>query len=170
MTGERLKTWNYPISPIEFQSEILEFLENPHSTLTTQPCTSSLKANKPLSQLSEEEQMNMALRASLGENIDLEKDVIVIDDDEEQEPKKTLDQICASIQPKNPPEPSSSNETVRLQFRLPNGSRLVRIFRKSDQVESLFAFVKSQFPEGIEKPFEVFYISLNIKQCLVDEF
>ena len=44
-----------------------------------------------------------------------------------------------------PPEPEASdNDAVRIQFRLPDGNRVVRRFRKTDAVGGVFSFVKEK--------------------------
>lgn len=45
-------------------------------------------------------------------------------------------------------EPTAGSDSVRIQFRLPDGSRTVRRFRKTDIVKMLYSFVDSQSKNG----------------------
>lgn len=82
--------------------------------------------------MTEEEMLQMAMQASLetaaggvGGN---DNDAIAIDDDVPV-----------------PPEPEASDkDAVRIQFRLPDGNRVVRRFRKTDFVGGVFSFVKEK--------------------------
>jgi len=98
--------------------------------------------------MTEEEQMEAALAASLGQTISHE---------ESPEPQSVPEptsvpspvaiveppSLFSSIVPSDSPEPASSDETTRIQFRFANGGRpLVRRFKKSDTIRDVFAFVK----------------------------
>jgi hypothetical protein len=63
--------------------------------------------------------------------------------------------VCKNIKALETPEPKSGPETTRIQFRLPDGQRIVRNFAKSDKVLSVFQFVKARAPKACEAPFEV---------------
>lgn len=147
ITGERLIKWNIPLTPIEFQSEVLDFLDNPHGNVI------SKQKEKSVSELSEAEQLKLALAASMGKE----------DDSVEILESLPLQSICSSIKPLDAPEPIVGDIT-RIQFRLPNGSRLVRKFLKTDKVSDLFGYIKAAVPDS-KGPFEL----LNFRSPLLSK-
>jgi UBX domain-containing protein 7 len=114
--------------------------------------------------MTEEEQMEAALAASLGRHPE-EREVTPAPEphlptqvtparlptpaDEPTIPTTTTSStdkpssLFTSIIPSEAPEPPQSPETTRIQFRFPEGGRpLVRRFNKSDTIRDVFAFVK----------------------------
>jgi UBX domain-containing protein 7 len=115
--------------------------------------------------MTEEEQVEAALAASLGRDIQsagaspppsepvpveppnpstpatTDEPVVPI-----STPASTTDKsptLFSSIAPSESPEPAQSPQTTRIQFRFPGGGRpLVRRFNKSDTIRDVFAFVK----------------------------
>ncbi|TPX40731.1 hypothetical protein SeMB42_g04652 [Synchytrium endobioticum] len=179
LTGERLKIWSERIEPDEFIIEVIDFLDSGGRVAAAKP----KKKKKPLSELSEEEQLEAALRASLGQPLP--------GDDEDEDstgftaPPSTMNgqapeppSICIStslhavaakarengapvtafdaVSPIKRDEPTTGDIT-RVQIRCPNGDRVVRKFLKSDPVRHIFEYVKSSIPGG-DKPFEIFNV------------
>jgi len=113
--------------------------------------------------MTEEEQMEAALAASLGRDITTQgaspppEPVPIIQPvhtplpvaEEPTIPATTPSatdkspSLFHSIAPSDTPEPPQSPQTTRIQFRFPEGGRpLVRRFLKTDTIRDVFAFVK----------------------------
>lgn len=128
--------------------------------------------------MSEEEQLNAAIAASLQESGQDDNTTetepktttesssaqhpstnstapIIIDEEniipEESSPTSLLD----SILPVKRTETTDIANSTRIQFRMADGSRIIRRFLKTDPVRYLFEFIKSQVPETQNQPFEV---------------
>ncbi|EIE80697.1 hypothetical protein RO3G_05402 [Rhizopus delemar RA 99-880] len=154
-TGERVKVWEKQLTPTNFMMEVTEFLEN-HST-EERGAMKRPKVTKSVSDMSEEEQLNAAIEASLSNTSspDIESKM---EEDEKMVESKT-ESVFDSIMPIKRDEPPNGNDTTRIQIRMGDGSRVVRRFNKSDPVRYLFEFVKLQVEN---QPFEV-RILKNIK-------
>lgn len=121
---------------------------------------SSLPSKRAMHEMSEDEQLQAAMRASLGD--DDEDDVIVMDDDEEGDEVEYLaindgegEDMKPEAAPVQPEEKPSSliDELVgmslgdepangaRIQLRMPDGKRFVRKFDSSASVKTIYAFV-----------------------------
>jgi hypothetical protein len=113
--------------------------------------------------MTEEEQMEAALAASLGKDVSTESpqpsrqsfsqpktsDTTTPGHFEEQKPpvespsEDKSSSLFASIPFSDTAEPPQSPQTTRIQFRFPEGGRpLVRRFNKTDTIRDVFAFVK----------------------------
>ncbi|KAJ3043123.1 hypothetical protein HDV00_005738 [Rhizophlyctis rosea] len=158
LTGERVKQWNTVPSVTDFIVEVTDFLDG---RIDAKPPSKKkkTKARRTVTEMSEDEQLQMALAASMGSN-----EPIVINDDDvapeamaEDDFVKTAPQkpeeVWAYIQPVKRPEPTS--DAARIQFRLPDGSRIVHKFGKTDPIRHLFEFVKSEVPQAKERPFDL---------------
>mmetsp|Transcript_5804 Transcript_5804/g.7628 ORF Transcript_5804/g.7628 Transcript_5804/m.7628 type:complete len:495 (+) Transcript_5804:142-1626(+) len=53
------------------------------------------------------------------------------------------------------PEPPAGENVTTVQFRLFDGRRLRRRFRKDRKIADLFAYVRSEFPDARRKPFDL---------------
>ncbi|KAJ1988537.1 UBX domain protein Ubx2 [Dimargaris cristalligena] len=88
------------------------------------------------------------------------------DDDEDQDRsgQNQLEAIYHSIQANEGTEPGANapEATTRVQFRLPNGSRVVRRFRTDTPVRDLVAFVKAKVPEANEHIVNIQYHRENL--------
>lgn len=94
-----------------------------------------------------------------------EKGKGIINTEEESNDKEDLcENIHKKIKAIVKPEPTSGNIT-RIQFRLPDGKRIVRKFLKEDTILSLFEFIKGEISEANTKPFEL----LNFRDSLIDK-
>ncbi|KAJ3054395.1 hypothetical protein HK097_001946 [Rhizophlyctis rosea] len=156
LTGERVKQWNVVPSVPEFLQEASEVLEGHIETKPNQP-----KKKKAITELSEEEQLELALAASVESNggiaIDNDDDEDTAQDDEEDilknsEVEKPVD-VLAVLLPVKRPEPTA--DAARIQFRLPDGGRVIHKFNKTDPVRFLFEFVKAEVPETQSRPFDL---------------
>jgi hypothetical protein len=112
--------------------------------------------------MTEEEQMEAALAASLGRDITQEASPapepvpvsqpvhtpLPVPDDPTIPPttpsaSNVSPSLLQSITPSDVPEPPQSPQTTRIQFRFPEGGRpLVRRFLKTNTIRDVFAFVK----------------------------
>ncbi|KAJ3302950.1 hypothetical protein HDV03_004402 [Kappamyces sp. JEL0829] len=167
-TGERVKCWNVLLSSDEFITQCmagrftpgLDFLSSRVHPVSERVSKKKKKTND-VARLSEEEQMELAMKASMqGSSM---QDVIVIDDDEddvvlvpakdESDPTVVFKSIAASTSAESaaPPE-----KTTRIQIKFPSGDRVVRKFEKTATVASVFAFVKGSYPQFAAVPFELY--------------
>jgi hypothetical protein len=105
--------------------------------------------------MTEEEQLSMAIQESLGKKTE----IVYLDED--SEPKS--DTKVAS-QPTHSPlqtwvkrdEPSSTSPDItHVQFRLPNGQRILRRFLRQDPVTYLFDFLLTEVPSLTNQSIEV---------------
>ncbi|KAI8100170.1 uncharacterized protein BX664DRAFT_323063 [Halteromyces radiatus] len=177
-TGERIKSWEKQLSPTDFMMEVTEFLEQ-HSP----EAAKSVNMKKPrqnVSDMSEEEQLNAAIAASLqptqqetattSENVINKKDEQHDNNNKmmESDAESTTSSISAavdessssvldSILPVKRQETTDLANSTRIQFRMADGSRLIRRFLKTDPVRYLFEFIKSQVPETQDRAFELVF-------------
>lgn len=177
-TGEQLKTWNKSISPTEWLVEVQDFLDKfSLDPAARNPVTNIAKRNKQVSHMTEEEQIQLAMKQSLGNSSD---DEVVevnppaatsstsasesrlnattdgnqfgssnkpISIDEDDWDSLTEEEKFATILPKDDTEPSDVRTTTRIQIRLGNGKRIIRRFNLDDKVSVIFAFLKATVPE-----------------------
>jgi hypothetical protein len=129
--------------------------------------------------MSEEEQLNAAIAASLNPNaptssdtadpstssttaptttLDDQEDTKMEsddDDDKQDQDEPTAASVLDSILPVKRQETTDIANSTRIQFRMADGSRVIRRFLKSDPVRHLFEFIKSEVPETQDQAFEV---------------
>ncbi|KAG0734424.1 hypothetical protein G6F57_001153 [Rhizopus arrhizus] len=130
--------------------EVTEFLEN-HST-EERGAMKRPKVTKSVSDMSEEEQLNAAIEASLSNTSSPDIESKMEEDEKMVESK--MESVFDSIIPIKRDEPPNGNDTTRIQIRMGDGSRVVRRFNKSDPVRYLFEFVKLQVEN---QPFELVF-------------
>jgi len=151
------------MSPAEFILEIHEFLDRYSlSEQARNPIGRKNKVKKDFDMMTEEEQMEAALAASLGKDITQEASPppepaplgqhvhtpLPVPDEPTIPPTtpsatNATPSLLQSIAPSDNPEPPQSPQTTRIQFRFPEGGRpLVRRFLKTDTIRDVFAFVK----------------------------
>ncbi|KAI8146242.1 hypothetical protein BJV82DRAFT_409991 [Fennellomyces sp. T-0311] len=170
-TGERVKVWEGGgISASDFIMEVTEFLEQGTSdSARLSTMKKKQKTAKNVSDMSEEEQINAAIAASLHGAPSTEKaeeeptPQAEEEEEEEEEEQPTEKSVLDSIQPIKRDEPTDMANSTRIQLRLPDGKRIIRRFLKTDPVRHLFEFVKAEVPETQSKPFELVF---NRKQLI----
>ena len=86
--------------------------------------------------MTEEEQINAAIAASMG-------------DHKEPSPTQIIGKERADL--------ASGPNTTSIQFRLPEGKRIVKKFAKDDSILALFQHLKAVVPELASKPFEIVF-------------
>ncbi|KAK3847441.1 MAG: hypothetical protein J3R72DRAFT_431388 [Linnemannia gamsii] len=176
-TAERIHVWSKTIDPVDFLSDVSEFLDL-HS-LTDSASKPSLpkkkKIVKDVSDMTEEEQLQAAMMASMGGDassaIELpdEEPEVVSTPAEEDEPIAEIEvveeSVFDSIKPVRHEEPTDLATSTRIGFRLSDGSRLMHRFPKSAPVRVLFEYIKSEVEDARSQPFELVFIG---KQLLDD--
>jgi hypothetical protein len=128
--------------------------------------------------MSEEEQLNAAIAASLNgsgdespenTNMDIEttkdttvdkgkqkeNNVQIISDKEEEEEELKAGSALDGIKAIKREETTDIANSTRIQLRLGDGKRMIRRFLKTDPVRHLFEFVKAEVPNAETQPFEV---------------
>ncbi|VEU41188.1 unnamed protein product [Pseudo-nitzschia multistriata] len=133
------------------------------------PGAASRAAKRPMHEMSEDEQLQAAMRASLqdstgGGSDDDDDDVVIVDSsgqqlDDDSKPRAVEPSAAAAAPPPAAP-PSMLEELVpfdvgpepekgaRIQFRMPDGKRKIRRFDPSQSVKHVYAFVAQSNPEG----------------------
>lgn len=159
MTGERVRKWTdgeVP-NPEEWLADVELFLEkfslapgsnNPHV---------KHEAKFDPDAMSEEQQIEFAMRQSAAETKGKSADdAIAVDDDEQtaQEPEEEEDTF-GSIKAKDHTEPTTGSVT-RIQFRFPNGKRLIHKFNfDNDTVLTIFQWLKQVLTDADESTYGV---------------
>lgn len=159
-TGEQVKVWSKTLVPSDWMQDVYEFLSR-YSLEKGHKNPIKTKATKPVSRMTEEEQMDYVVRKSLGQDVDAEEVHEVLDADvsdkgkgKASEPAKSAETAEAAesdteedkflgIIPEVSEEPPQGPDTTRIQLRLADGSRVVRRIGVSDTVRSIYAFVKT---------------------------
>ena len=125
--------------------------------------SSSRTPAKRMHEMSEEEQLQAAMQASMteagGAKSSTSSDILYVDDSDESaiqtiedaKPKATTStpETETTILSLNdelqtyvlPPEPTDMSDASRIQFRMVDGKKVVRIFSSSDPVRAVYAFV-----------------------------
>lgn len=171
-TGERVKSWSDSISPMEFVSDVTEFLDRYSLDDTRQnPVTKRARAPpKALDQMSEEDQLNAAILASVGATPTSSEgqsngEQSTHDPAQQGGPapakRAATDSRFAAIPAVAAPEPAAGPDSTRIQLRLPS-SRIIRRFLLSDPVQRIFEFVKAETPEALSKDFKIIFNRANL--------
>ncbi|KAF9998939.1 hypothetical protein BGZ79_007419 [Entomortierella chlamydospora] len=125
------------------------------------------KLVKDVSDMTEEEQLHVAMMASMGG--DASSPINVGDDlddtnfeskPEEAPPVEEEVSVFDSIKPIRHEEPTDQATSTRIGFRLSDGSRLMHRFSKNAPVRALFEFIKAEVDDARTQPFEA---STNIR-------
>lgn len=138
-------------------------------TVTRKSATkSSPRPKRPIHELSEEKQLQAAIRASLvgdsdDEGVDYAGDMEGTESDEEDNDECEEDKVMISEQPKSLEEElkemvvgDEPKQGARVQIRMPDGGRVVRRFKEEDSVKIIYAFVAQSNNEAKGgKPFEL---------------
>ena len=115
---------------------------------------SSSSAGRNLDGMTEDEQLAAAIAASVSELSSPQEDA-------EKAPANPVDEIEALERP----DPGPTEDATTIQFRTPDGSRIIKKFAKDDLVQVLYQHVKAILPTQREKSFDV---RLNRIVCLFD--
>ncbi|KAF9573681.1 hypothetical protein EC968_008197 [Mortierella alpina] len=173
-TAERMHVWSKAIDPVDFLSDVSEFLDMHSLTDSTSKPSQPKKKKlvKDVSDMTEEEQLQAAMVASMGGD---PSTAINLDDQEESPFTSTPEEatpataavvsVFDSIQPVRHEEPTDPATSTRIGFRLSDGSRLMHRFSKTAPVRVLFEYIKSEVEDARTQPFELVFIG---KQLLED--
>ena len=186
-TGEQVKTWSGSPAPkaADFLMDLHEFLDryslkigqkNPVQTKRKEP-------KKDISTMSEEEQLELAMQASMGAGSaapkDEDPDTLTKTNGKGKAPATEVEDSAMDVdeapvaQTKDTPfsrisssnaheEPTSTGpETTRIQFRH-SGGRIIRRFNLSDPVRTLYEWLKSSPVEGHDGAFELRALGKNL--------
>ncbi|KAI8994412.1 hypothetical protein BC832DRAFT_569357 [Gaertneriomyces semiglobifer] len=158
LTGERVRQWYTSLSPAAFLEQVSEFTKDHAPTQAPPSKKVRTSAKKSITELTEDEQLELALAASMnqvsaGSPSGSVEDLV--DKDVAMDTTSDSDNVWDSIAPLDTPEPPAGPTATRIQFRLPDGTRQVRRFLLTDKVRSLFGYIKATVSEAAEKPFEL---------------
>jgi len=149
MNDQKMKQNNEPIT-IEDDDEYYEFDDEDFASVNNSQIDET-----------EENEMETDNKGKMKEE-EAEDEGFVIDE------SLTKDELCEKFHKKIKavvsPEPTSGN-TTDIQFRLPDGKRIVRSFLVDDKVLVLFEYIKGSIPEAKEQPFDL----LNFRESLIDK-
>ncbi|KAF9291559.1 hypothetical protein BGZ68_003497 [Mortierella alpina] len=129
------------------------------------------KLVKDVSDMTEEEQLQAAMVASMGGdpstaiNLEDQEETPSTSTPEEATPAAAEVSVFDSIQPVRHEEPTDPATSTRIGFRLSDGSRLMHRFSKTAPVRVLFEYIKSEVEDARTQPFELVFIG---KQLLED--
>ncbi|KAG0337821.1 hypothetical protein BG004_007484 [Podila humilis] len=174
-TGERMHVWSKTIDPVDFLSDVSEFLDL-HSLTDAASKPSQPKKKKlvkSVSDMTEEEQLHAAMMASMGGDTSSAIEIpeneeeldVILEPAKEPTPAPEVISVFDSIQPVRHEEPTDAATSTRIGFRLSDGSRLMHRFSKGAKVRALFEYIKSEVEDARTQPFELVFIG---KQLLDD--
>ncbi|SCU83706.1 LAMI_0C04258g1_1 [Lachancea mirantina] len=180
MTGERLVQWNREVPEVDaFIARVQSFLSDfsldapSHNPLVRHPTPQPDPTT-----LSEEQQMEIAIKQSLGASDSNEEcrpndkrddDSLTSHNDTQVAHSDSIDEdldLFLRIKPVSHPEPANEpGKTTRIQIRTGDGRRLVRRFLPThDTVQTIYEVVKSEL-DGFET--DVFTISDHNRENLI---
>ncbi|XP_043696187.1 plant UBX domain-containing protein 7-like [Telopea speciosissima] len=166
ITGQKMWSWNGMIHPDRLLEDLLPFMDggpknhhitHPHKRPRESPQKSTQKAQVTDDANEEDEELRLALAASLGskkEPINFTSTNAADDSnlDKEAETCSTKKYTYPSL----PEEPKGDrNLLCRVGIRLPDGRRVQRNFLLKDPVKLLWSFCYSQLEEAETRPFRL---------------
>lgn len=164
-TGEQVKVWNeMPKTAMEFVQQLYDFLERYSLRLDSKNPVQRKTMPKPkdVGSMTEEEMLQMAMQNSLGgggespqrgidpDSLTREEDLMDFDEQDTGKGKAVAEPVAQTpfqkIRSDRPhDEPAAGTpDTTRIQFKMHDGSRVVRRFSVKDPVERLFEYVKAE--------------------------
>ncbi|KAI8097877.1 thioredoxin-like protein [Gilbertella persicaria] len=163
-TGERVKVWEKQLSATDFMMDITEFLEQNSST-RAMATMKRPRVQKNISDMTEEEQLNAAIAASLNGSTESTQSTspqtMEVDSKEKEKHEEEVEEKAGSafdgIKAVEREETTDMTNSTRIQLRMGDGSRIIRRFLKSDPVRYLFEFIKAEVPEAANQPFELVF-------------
>lgn len=191
-TGEQVKVWSGAPAPkaLEFLSDLHEFLDRYSLNMGKKnPVQAKRKERqKDVTQMSEEEMLNMALKNSMGEGSsskasrEVDPDSLTKPADSsststtgpdmmdvtpnEVDAKDTPFAGISSSSPHDEPTSTDPKETTRIQFRY-SGGRVVRRFLLADSVRRIYEWLKASPVQGhADQDFELIAMGKNLIEQL----
>ena len=192
-TGEQIKVWSRKMpTPADFLMQLHEFLDRysleSHARNPVAKRKSEAKKEKSLDEMTEDEQLEHAMQASMAQSAQLKapdvedpddltrsvgdmRRVPAVDDDSKgdamsiyENGSTTKETTPFSQIPSDRPhaEPAAGAGITRVQIKHPAG-RIVRRFAESDPVQRIYEFLKAEPLEGREgAEFELISIGKNL--------
>jgi hypothetical protein len=159
-TGEQVKVWKeIPQSPMEFVHTVYEFLERYSLHEDAKNPVQRTAKPKPVNvdAMTEDEMLQLAMQQSLDASTPLtpraqDPDELTREPDlmdvEEEAPQSKGKEVANSpfqriASDRHHQEPHPGPDSTRIQFKMHDGSRVVRRFLLKDPVERLFEYVKA---------------------------
>ncbi|KAG0262093.1 hypothetical protein DFQ27_002540 [Actinomortierella ambigua] len=184
-TAERVKVWTHTVDPVDFVSDVTEFLDRHSLTEDSSSKPSEpkkKKITKDISDMTEDEQLQAALAASLGSTSSPDNDVggsepsrfegsaegtsAIVQANEVEEDtevaESTPEAVFDSIQPVLHDEPNDPASSTRIAFRLNDGGRIMHRFAKDAKVRVLFEYIKAKVEDARDRPFELVFINKQL--------
>lgn len=163
VTGERVKLWNGVPKVQKWCDEVFSFLNDfSLDPSSVNPIVKHKPAVDPNS-LSEEKQLEYAIKQSLGASDDEDSDLEVLEGGNESDPIEIEDEEPAKeltegdkikrIKAIDHDEPAQSSDTTRIQVRTADGSRIVKRFNAESPVRTVYELVKHEFSDKIADHF-----------------
>lgn len=145
LTGERVYKFvegNVPTVD-EWLQEVDKFLDKFSLYGTNNPMVKHDVKFDP-DALTEEQQIEYAMKQSVQDNGNTEEEAIVVDDEKEPEPEEPQEDADPfnNILANDYDVGDTTDPTTRLQVRFPNGKRLVHKFKLDDKVINLYEWLK----------------------------
>lgn len=167
-TGEQVKVWtSMPKNAAEFLHQLHEFLDRYSLRADAKnPVARTARPKVDVEHMTEEQMLEMALQASLSgpssgtppeqdpDHLTRGTDLMDVEKEPEVKEKEPVEETpFQKISSHNHhSEPPPGPESTRIQFKLHDGSRVVRRFLLKDTVERLFEYVKADLlPEQAAK-------------------
>lgn len=168
-----------PMTAEEFSQKAADFcslhsFDKPPSAANLPGSRPNRAVKRPVEELSEQEQLAKAIRESQGMDTEHDDgdsdddDYLMVDDGDDDDGEIAIPLPPQQPKSPSPPPPPTFEEEIcamevgeepteggaRLQFRMPDGGRVVRRFRMDDVVKIIYAFVAQSSEDGkTGKPF-----------------
>ncbi|KAF5186358.1 Plant ubx domain-containing protein [Thalictrum thalictroides] len=154
ITGQKMHLWKGMIEAESLLENLLPYLDSgPKNNHVTLPHKRRLREHKVITE--EDDEVLLALAASM-ENI---KDPMEISSTNQSESQIEEPETCKDkklVYPPLPEEPKYDKARVcRVGFRLPDGRRVQRNFLRTDSLQLLWSFCRSQLEEADVRPFRL---------------
>ncbi|KAF9624747.1 hypothetical protein IFM89_013285 [Coptis chinensis] len=173
ITGQKMRSWSGMVQPDSLLEDLLPFMDSGpkdnHAALPhKRPRESSqISVHKVQGETTEEdEEVLKALAASM-ENL---KDPIGQASASESEPTIEEPESLSDSKPAYPPLPEEpevdKSLLCRVGVRLPDGRRLQRNFLRTDLIQLLWSFCRSQLGEAEVRPFRLTHAIPGAQNCL----
>lgn len=154
-TGERMKMWSTNPEVHKFIEQVVDFMARFSVDKDSQNPMVRHTQRLDINSVSEEKQVDMAMKQSLGEatTADDTDDVVIIDDDEP--PAKQPATYAEMIDTLQAVENVQPDQGIRIQIRSGlDGRRIVRKFDPADTVRTVFQYTKFAFADSLAgRPF-----------------
>ncbi|KAJ2817988.1 UBX domain protein Ubx2, partial [Coemansia erecta] len=87
------------------------------------------------------------------------------EEEEEEAAERDSEAWYKELPVTEPLEPAAGPASTRIQFRFPNGQRVVKRFQKTDKVVVVFQYLKATLPEAESEVPEVLFMGTRLSDC-----